>query len=121
MEMNMQNIIAQIKGITASGLPFMEGLEKGETQEILGQIVNVDEFGFMNGDDGEYVVFTIKENEDNFFFGSTVVTSAFKQLDANIQPEVLKEILELGLPIKLTERQSKSKRKYIKVDFYPNN
>lgn len=116
-----QNIIAQIKGITASGLPFMEGLDKGETSELLGQTVNVIEYGYMNGDDGEYVVFLIKENEEYFFFGSTVVTSAFKQLDATIQPEVLKEVLELGLPIKLTERQSKSKRKYIKVDFYPNN
>lgn len=116
-----QNIIAQIRGITASGLPFMEGLDKGETSELLGHTVNVIEYGYMNGDDGEYVVFLIKENEEQFFFGSTVVTSAFKQLDATIQPEVLKEILELGLPIKLSERQSKSKRKYIKVDFYPNN
>lgn len=116
-----QNIIAQIKGITASGLPFMEGLDKGETAEIMGHTVHVIEYGYMNGDDGEYVVFLIRENEEHFFFGSTVVTSAFKQLDATIQPEVLKEILELGLPIKLIERQSKSKRKYIKVDFYPNN
>ena len=95
-----QNIIAQIKGITASGLPFMEGLDKGETSEIMGHTVHVIEYGYMNGDDGEYVVFLIKENEEHFFFGSTVVTSAFKQLDATIQPEVLKEILELGLPIK---------------------
>lgn len=116
-----QNIIAQIKGITASGLPFMEGLDKGETSDLLGQVLNVVEYGYMNGDDGEYVVFIVRENDEHFFFGSTVVTSAFKQLDATIQPEVLKEILELGLPIKLTERQSKSKRKYIKVDFYPNN
>ena len=116
-----QNNIAQIKGITASCLPFMEGLDKGETSDLLGQVVNVIEYGYMNGDDGEYVVFLIRENEEQFFFGSTVVTSAFKQLDATIQPEVLKEILELGLPIKLSERQSKSKRKYIKVDFYPNN
>ena len=116
-----QNIIAQIKGITSTGLPFMEGLDKGETAEILGQTVNVIEYGYMNGDDGEYVVFIVKENEEHFYFGSTVVTSAFKQLDATIQPEVIKEILELGLPIKLSERQSKTKRKYIKVDFYPNN
>lgn len=116
-----QNIIAQIKGITASGLPFMEGLDKGETSDLLGQVLNVVEYGYMNGDDGEYVVFIVRENDEHFFFGSTVVTSSFKQLDATIQPEVLKEILELGLPIKLTERQSKSKRKYIKVDFYPNN
>ena len=55
-----QNIIAQIKGITATGLPFMDGLHKGETAEILGQIVNVIEYGYMKGYDGEYVVFIVR-------------------------------------------------------------
>lgn len=116
-----QNIIAQIKGITASGLPFMEGYEKGETSEILGKVVNVVDYGYMNGEDGEYVVFIIKEDDEFFYFGSTVVTSSFKKLDQVLTPETIREVMEIGLPIRLTERQSKSKRKYIKVDFYPNN
>ena len=35
MEMNNVNVIDIIKGITASGLPLMEGKEKLETSAIL--------------------------------------------------------------------------------------
>ena len=116
-----QNIIAQIKGITSTGLPFMEGLDKGETAEILGQIVNVIEYGYMKGDDGEYVVFTTKEYPDNFFYGSSVTTESFKKLVEKVEEKTLQGVLEFGLPCKFTELMSKNKRKYIRVIFYPNN
>ena len=47
MEMNNVNVIDIIKGITASGLPLMEGKEKLETSAILNTVVNVNEFDFM--------------------------------------------------------------------------
>lgn len=121
MEMNNVNVIDIIKGITDSGLPLMEGKEKLETSAILNTVVNVNEFDFMDGELGEYVVFTTKEYPDNFFYGSSVTTESFKKLVEKVEEKTLQGVLEFGLPCKFTELMSKNKRKYIRVIFYPNN
>lgn len=98
-------------------LPFMDGREKGDAKELVGQVSTIADYGFLKGDDGrEYVVFIVKERAKTFYFGGTVLTDQMQQLEAEGYHE---DIIAEGLPMLMTEKQSKNKRSYINVEFYP--
>jgi hypothetical protein len=101
-------------------LPFMDGKEKGENRDILGQVVTISEYGFLPNDDGEvYAVFTIKERPSKFYFGGAVLTDRlFKLEEEGYHDEIVNE----GLPMVLAEKKAKkSNRTYTNVEFYPEN
>lgn len=99
------------------GIPFMKGRTKGEISEILGQPVTIRDFDFLDGQDGEYVVFIVDEVKDTFFFGGSVLTSNLKLLNS----EEVNEVKESGLPVMLYESKSKKTgRKYVAAKFYPD-
>ena len=97
------------------GIPFMEGREKEDLRSLLDSEVTIKDYDFLNGDNGEYAVFIIAEDDTKFYFGSSVVTDALKDLDnAGLKEDVRAE----GLKVKLVERISKNgKRKYIGVTY----
>lgn len=98
-------------------LPFMDGREKGDAKELVGQVSTIADYGFLKGDDGrEYVVFIVKERSKTFYFGGTVLTDQMQQLEAEGYHD---DIIAEGLPMLMTEKQSKNKRSYINVEFYP--
>lgn len=98
-------------------LPFMDGREKGDAKELVGQVSTISDYGFLKGDDGrEYVVFIVKERAKTFYFGGTVITDQMQQLEAEGYHG---DIVSEGLPMLMTEKQSKNKRSYINVEFYP--
>lgn len=98
-------------------LPFMDGREKGDSEELVGQVSTICDYGFLNGEDGrEYVVFITKERSGVFYFGGTVLTDQMQQLEAEGYHD---EIVEDGLPMLMTKKQSKNKRTYVNVEFYP--
>ena len=98
-------------------LPFMEGRDKGNTKDLIGKIVTIVDYGFLNGEnDRNYVVFITKENEGLFYFGGAVLTDQLEQLEAD---GYRSEILEEGLPMLMRERKSKNNRTYTNVEFYP--
>ena len=98
-------------------LPFMDGREKGDTKELVGQVTTICDYGFLNGeDDREYVVFIVSERSDKFYFGGTVLTDQMQQLEAEGYHD---DILAEGLPMLMTEKKSKNKRTYVNVEFYP--
>lgn len=98
-------------------LPFMDGRDKGDAKELVGMISTIADYGFLKGDDQrDYAVFITKENSKKFFFGGTVLTDQLTQLEAEGYHEA---IIEEGLPVLFTEKQSKNKRSYINVEFYP--
>lgn len=99
-------------------LPLMEGRDKGETSELLGQISTINEYGFLPNEAGEpYVVFTVKERPSKFYFGGSVLTARMTELESEGYHD---EIVENGLPILLSEtRSKKTNRNYTNVEFYP--
>lgn len=122
MNFNLEELINEVSQITASGLPFMEGKEKLEVKgDILNNVFTVDDYGFLEGDEGEYVVIALKEFPKHFIYGSSVVTQAFKTLDEKFNAEQKAFLLEKGLTFKLSEMISKNKRKYTKIVFFPKN
>lgn len=99
-------------------LPFMEGREKGETKELLGQVSTICEYGFLPNEAGEpYAVFIVKERSNKFYFGGTVLTARLSELESEGYHDA---IVEEGLPMLMTEAKSKkSNRGYTNVEFYP--
>ena len=55
----------------ATGSRLFEGREKGDTKELIGQIVTINDCDFFNMDEGFYV-FTVKEHPKKFFFAGMV-------------------------------------------------
>lgn len=101
-------------------LPFMEGREKGETKELIGQVSTISEYGFIPNDAGEaYVVFITKERANKFFFGGSVLTARMLDLENEGYHDT---IVAEGLPVLLTEEKSKkTNRMYTNVKFYPED
>jgi len=98
-------------------LPFMEGRDKGDTNELLGAVHTIREYGFLPNDKGEpYAVFTVDERAKKFYFGGHVLTDHLTQLEAEGYHDA---IAAEGLPVLLTEKKSKNNRTYINVEFYP--
>lgn len=104
-------------------LPFMDGREKGDARELVGQVTTIVDYGFLKGDATEegnanrdYACFIVKEHSDKFYFGGTVLTDQLQQLEAEGYHD---EIVAEGLPMLMTEKKSKNKRTYINVEFYP--
>ena len=100
-----------------AGIKFMDSREKGTTSHLYGHIVTVTDYAFIRTEYGESLVFIIKENKDEFFFGATVITDSFKYFSEQEKEEIQKE----GLPILLSEtKNKKGNRKYQTVLFYPD-
>lgn len=99
-------------------LPLMEGREKGETKELIGQISTITDYGFLPNEAGEpYAVFIVKERGSKFYFGGTVLTSRLLQLESDGYHDA---IVAEGLPMLMTEDKSKkTNRTYTGVTFYP--
>lgn len=115
------NLFNKIKELNNTGLEIMNGREKGDIQEILNENIIVDNYDFGKGEQGDYVVFTVKDNDTEFFFGSSVVTENFLALDNMITDEEKVEIFTTGLSMSLHQKKSKNNRKYIYNVFFPNN
>ena len=115
-EMMKKSLKDRAKEFSVS-LPFMEGRDKGDVKELVGQVSTIADYGFLAGEEGhDYVVFVVKERTDKFFFGGTVLTDQLQQLEAEGYHDA---IIDEGLPMLLTEKKSKNKRSYVNVEFYP--
>ena len=119
--LNINDLIKQAQEVTMSGLPFMDGKEKLEvTGEVLNNTLTVDDYGYLEGDDGEYVVISLKEYPNHFIYGGSVVTDAFKKLESKVGAESMAQLIQYGLTFRLSELVSKNKRKYVRISFFPN-
>ena len=98
-----------------SRLEIMKGKEKGDVQDLLDKEIHINNFDFLNGDDGEYAVFTIVEDDKQFYFASSVLTNELKDIENDGMKD---DAIEETIAIKLYERKSKNgKRTYIAVEY----
>lgn len=99
-------------------LPFMDGKDKGETKDLLGQVSTITDYGFLPSEDGEvYACFTVKERPNHFYFAGQVLTDRLSQLH---EEGYYDTIVTEGLPVLMTEAKSKkTKRAYTNIEFYP--
>ncbi len=98
-------------------LPFMAGREKGDAVELIGQYVDIVDYGFMTGDEGhDYAVFIVAQESKHFYFGGMALTDQLHKLDDEGYGN---EIRAEGLPVLLTNKKSRNGRTYVNVEFYP--
>ena len=102
---------------SGKGIVFMEGRTKGEMEDLLDKTVVIRDYAFINGTDGEYVVFIVEKVNDKFYFGGKVLTDNLKELTVEEHAELVAE----GLPTRFSMRVSKNKKKYVAVEFYPED
>ena len=120
--MNINDIMKKAQSLTENGLPFMEGKSQLEVEgNILNNNLTVDNYGYMKGEHGEYVVVALREYPEHFIFGSSVVTQAFKNVDESLTPEEIEFLLEKGLTFKLEKVKSRNKKVYVKITFFPKD
>ena len=100
-------------------LPLMEGRDKGDTEELLGQDSTITDYGFLPNEAGEmYAVFTVKERPNKFYFGGTVLTDRLFKFE---QEGYHDAIVTEGLPVRLTSKKSKNNRTFVNVEFFPED
>ncbi len=98
-----------------NALPFMVGKEKDVIE--LGEKITIIDYGFLTGEDGEFICFLDRNHEGKFFFGGSILTEKFKQIENNFTTDEIQELLNEGIDIICEEKKSKNKRKYISVEF----
>lgn len=119
MKENIKNLIQKAKEVTMVGLPFMEGRTNGTLEN--GEIVTINQIGYLESEDGEYVVFTTKEDETKFYYGGSVVTEKIKELEKVLTVAEMQELLDNGIETLFEKKKSKStKREFTTCTFFPN-
>lgn len=118
---NLADLIKNVQEVTTGEtIEFMVGREKAELP--MGQILTVVDYDYLNGDNGEYVVFICREDQNHFFFGGSVVTDKFKKIDQAFIEFEKEELLANGIELVATKKKSNStKRIYTDVLFFPNH
>ena len=108
---NIAEILKKVKTELSSGLPFMEGREKGSL--VHDMEFTISEFGFLtdNERNEEYVSFLLKEDTEHFYFGGGVVTEKLKQIKNVLSDEELKTLKLEGLKVRFELKKSKDKNR----------
>ena len=96
----------------SKGIPFMDGAEKGEKDELLGEWLHIDDFGFINGENGEFAVLQSRERPGKFYFGNQIITEMLQRVNADSMKQHLAENA-----IKFTMRTSEKGRDYMTFEF----
>lgn len=96
-----------------AGIPFMEGREKGNLSDMLDKPLHIVDFGFINGEDGRYAVMLFAEDDENFYFGNSIITAMLETVDDDGMRDELAEQV-----ITFEHRTSKNgKRQYTAFKF----
>lgn len=117
MDDTRQKTLRELAAELQATLPLMEGRDKQDQDDLIGEIVTIDDFDFMHSAKGDYVAYTVKEYPKSFFFGGVVLTDAMQKMELS---GARGQIQVEGLPMLLTKKKAKdSKQTYTAVKFYP--
>lgn len=94
------------------GIPFMDGRSKGNIASLVGEVLHVEDFGFIAQEDSTYPVIAFKEHPNEFYFGGAVLNDILAQVDRDGMRD---ELCEQPLTLKMAK--SKKGRTYMGVEF----
>ena len=90
------------------------GREKGETKDLLGEVVTINNAEVVEMNDDTFVAFTVTEDKKKFYFGGKVLSNdLITLLNEGYGDAIKKE----GIKITLNEEKSKNNRTYTKVTY----
>ena len=90
------------------------GREKGETKDLLGEVVTINNVEVIEMNDNTFVAFTVAEDKKKFYFGGMVLSNDLITLLNEGYGDVIKKE---GIKITLNEEKSKNNRTYTKVTY----
>ena len=128
-KLNMKDIMNKAKEVAKTfemeGIPFMEGRRlatKDEMKDLFGVVLSIKDYGFINGDDGEYTVFIVEDEEELFYASGQVLTQDLHTLEEEIGVDDFKTaVREEGLEVLFGRKKSKNGREYTTVKLFPND
>lgn len=94
------------------GIPFMDDRKKGSISSLVGEVLHIEDFGFINQEGSTYSVIAFKEHPTEFYFGGAVLNDILTQVNADGMRDEL-----AAQPIMLKMITSKRSRAYMSVDF----
>lgn len=94
------------------GIPFMDGRTKGNISSLVGEVLHIEDFGFISQEGATYPVIAFKEHPTDFYFGGAVLNDILTQVDRDGMRDAL-----TTQPIMLKMSMSKKGRTYMNVEF----
>ena len=102
------NYFSKFDGSSNRELDFMETGNKGNIRDILNIDLQLQAYGIVSGNKGEYTVMQFTRDPENFYFGGNVITDKVKEIDKDGMHDALKDET-----IRLVEKISKYGNSYI--------
>ena len=105
--MNILEVLKKVKNSLEVTSPIMEGRSKGSL--VLNVYMTIDNWDYLTDREKneDYVVFTIKEDSHNFYFGGSIITDKFKKIDL-MGEETVGVLKANGIPVIFEEKKSKN-------------
>ena len=110
------SILEKVKKQMEKQANVMEGRTKGEIKELTAYLIK--DFTILKDKDtgNEYSAFIVEGNDEEFFFGGSVVTDKLKRICDMLTDEELAELKKEGLPVMFVGKKSKNKRNYMDIE-----
>ena len=109
------SILNKVKKQMEKQANVMEGRTKGEVKELTAYVIK--DFTILKDkEDNQYCAFIVDGNDEEFFFGGTVVTDKLIRIKEMLTDEELSELKKEGLPVMFVGKKSKNKRTYIDME-----
>lgn len=109
---------AYFKNLTSQGVPFMDGRDRGDINDLVNEDLHVEDYGYIRGKKGEYAVIAFREYPKNFYFGGMVLTDILHRIDRdNMKEQLLGETMRLSMKDAKEPDRDGNIYQYMVVDF----
>ena len=110
------SIFEKVKEEMEKQANLMKGRTKGEIKELTVYLIK--DFIILKdkNTDSEYSAFIVEGNDEEFFFGGSVVTDKLKRICDMLTDEELAELKKEGISVLFVGKKSKNKRTYIDME-----
>ena len=110
------SILEKVKKQLEKNAKDIEGRTKGEIKELIAYLIK--DFTILKDKDtgNEYSAFIVEGNDEEFFFGGSVVTDKLKRICDMLTDEELAELKKEGIPVMFVGKKSKLKRNYMDME-----
>ena len=110
------SILEKVKKQMEKQANVMDGRTKGEIKELTAYLIK--DFTILKDKDtgNEYSAFIVEGNDEEFFFGGSVVTDKLKRITDLLTDSELEELKKEGIPVMFVGKKSKLKRNYMDME-----
>lgn len=97
---------------SGKGIAFMDNADKADLKDVATKLVHITDYGYIQGEDGDFAVIQLAETPGKFYFANSVITDMLKKVDGAYKKS---ELPNQGIVFK--PRTSKKGRQYMSFEF----